>query len=373
MRPSRFKTRSPTDYPRPCSPIGCKLRNASCPRKAATAGLRTSISAPPERKSAARLAARRTPAAAAKRARTRGRRTCDDRRRRSIGVPSCPWRKASSSTFEPSLDRGGALLEARRRHRPRRLEFLSIQRHAVFLDPPDEILELRKPTLLGSHLLLQRLRARTPARQCSRDRRRLAAACEQALPTPLLGAQIARDLTQLLGRHRDQRTCIEQPVQMRETLGRQRRHRSGARVVDEAAHRARLREPRGSLAADRRDGVEQPFPALLDRSIERDAGARQGRFREARAPNTERNEGLDERLAAQERARRKQQRRIVGDALAEIPRLPLEQPASKRDGAPLHASIRFGTRPMQADVDPLVIALERGKHLDRSPGERERL
>jgi hypothetical protein len=97
MRPSLCKTLPRMGSPRRSSPIDCSMRSAICPPPAAIAALPTSISARPGLKSAAPLAARRTPAADASPAPMRGRHTCDARRTRSIGAASCRLRRASSS------------------------------------------------------------------------------------------------------------------------------------------------------------------------------------------------------------------------------------------------------------------------------------
>ena len=97
-RRSRSRTTCRRASPRRSSPPTCARRSDSSPRRARTAGSRTSTSARAAPRSAARSAARRRRAADASPARTPGARTCGARPRRSTSRASCRSRRASSST-----------------------------------------------------------------------------------------------------------------------------------------------------------------------------------------------------------------------------------------------------------------------------------
>ena len=71
-----------------------------------------------------------------------------------------------------------------------------------------------------------------------------------ALPAPLLGLQVARQLTQPLRRQRLQRVGIQQSLQMLATLRRRVGCRPGSRIVEHAAYRARLGEPKQRARGD---------------------------------------------------------------------------------------------------------------------------
>src|SRR6185312_7793407 len=102
-RRSSSRTPPRTGYPRRSSPKGSGTPSGSCPTPAAIAASRTSISAPPARRSAARSVARRTRAAAASPARMPGRPTCAGRRARSTGAARCLLRKESISNCRLDL------------------------------------------------------------------------------------------------------------------------------------------------------------------------------------------------------------------------------------------------------------------------------
>jgi aldehyde dehydrogenase (NAD+) len=75
----------------------CARRSCSCRRRAPTAESSTSISVRRGRRSAARSAARRRPAAGARAARTPGETICAARPTRSTTAPTCRWRRGSTS------------------------------------------------------------------------------------------------------------------------------------------------------------------------------------------------------------------------------------------------------------------------------------
>ena len=120
-RPSPSTTTSRKGCHRRSSLATCWRPRRSCRTEAAIAASPTSTSGRAGPRSAARSAARRTPAAGAKPAPTPGRPTCADKPAPPTSRPTCPSPKASGSTVDPLERSAGTSLPSKPRSIPKSL------------------------------------------------------------------------------------------------------------------------------------------------------------------------------------------------------------------------------------------------------------